>query len=248
MVQKEHFHSGKTLKSSLTLDPKTKLLMLITTTVVVSMSGSGAVMSAIKLALVIFPFLGLLSLKRVKASLIYLALYTLSSFASILWLPYIKGPLNTIFVIVCVVFSRMTPGFAMSWYFLISTTVSEFMAALERMHMPQKISIPLSVIFRFLPTVGEEFTSINEAMRMRGVSFGGGKAGDILEYRLIPLLICSVKIGDELSAAALTRGLGAPNARTNICQIGLCFLDVVLILFCVAAYALMFGESAGWIS
>ena len=47
----------------------------------------------------------------------------------------------------------------------------------------------------------------------------------MIEYRLIPMMTCSVKIGQELSAASLTRGLGAPNNRTNICKIGFGFFD-----------------------
>jgi energy-coupling factor transporter transmembrane protein EcfT len=77
------------------------------------------------------------------------------------------------------------------------------MAAMERMHATQKLVIPLSVVFRFLPTVKEGAASINDAMRMRGVQFGGRKAGDMLEYRLFPMMICSVKIGEYLSAAPL---------------------------------------------
>ena len=32
----------------------------------------------------------------------------------------------------------------------------------------------------------------------------------MLEYRLVPLMVSVVKIGDELSAAALTRGAWSP--------------------------------------
>ena len=42
-------------------------------------------------------------------------------------------------------------------------------------------------------------------------------------------MISMIKIGDELSAAALTRGLGAPAKRTNICSIGFRFYDYILI-------------------
>lgn len=79
---------------------------------------------------------------------------------------------------------------------------------------------PMSVMFRFFPTVAEEWSAIGDAMRMRGVRFGGGKVGAILEYRIVPMMICSVKIGEELSQAALTRGLGGPVKRTNICKLG----------------------------
>ena len=58
----------------------------------------------------------------------------------------------------------------------------------------------------------------------------GKKSSKILEYKLIPMITCSVKIGEELSAAAITRGLGAPVKRTNICRLKFNFADVVLIL------------------
>ena len=57
-----------------------------------------------------------------------------------------------------------------------------------------------------------------------------------VEYRLVPLMVSVVKIGDELSAAALTRGLGAPVRRTNVCQIGFHFQDVVAALFCILCF------------
>ena len=46
------------------------------------------------------------------------------------------------------------------------------------------------------------------------------------------MITCSVKIGEELSAAALTRGLGAPLKRTNICEIGFHFPDVIIFILC----------------
>ena len=113
------------------------------------------------------------------------------------------------------------------------------MAGMERMHMPSKITIPLSVVFRFAPTVLEEAASISDAMKMRGIRFGGKKSSKILEYRLIPMITCSVKIGEELSAAALTRGLGAPLKRTNICEIGFHFPDVIIFILC--------GVTVAWV-
>jgi energy-coupling factor transporter transmembrane protein EcfT len=92
-------------------------------------------------------------------------------------------------------------------------------------------------MFRFFPTVAEEWSAIGDAMRMRGVRFGGGKAGAILEYRIVPMMICSVKIGEELSQAALTRGLGGPGKRTNICKLGFHVQDILFLLICLGAFA-----------
>ena len=58
----------------------------------------------------------------------------------------------------------MLPGFIMGYYLVSTTTVSEFVAAMERMHVPEKIVIPVSVVFRFFPTVKEEYAAIRDAM------------------------------------------------------------------------------------
>ena len=50
----------------------------------------------------------------------------------------------------------------------------------------------------------------------------------MVTYRLIPLLFSSISIGDELSAAAITRGLGAPVKRTNVCEIGFHMHDFLI--------------------
>ena len=51
------------------------------------------------------------------------------------------------------------------------------------------------------------------------------------------MMICSVKIGEELSQAALTRGLGGPVKRTNICKLGFHVQDVIFLLICLGAFA-----------
>ena len=60
-------------------------------------------------------------------------------------------------------------------------------------------------MFRFFPTVLEEFAAINMAMKMRDIRIGGKNAGKFIEYRLVPLMVCSVNIGSELSGGQKQR-------------------------------------------
>ena len=68
---------------------------------------------------------------------------------------------------------------------------------------------------------------------------GGKRASRIIEYRMVPLMTCCVNIGEELSAAALTRGLGGNVERTNICKIGFCIQDYASIVICIIPWALL---------
>ena len=119
-------------------------------------------------------------------------------------------------------------------YLIDSTPIGLLMSALEKLKVPQSLVITLSVMFRFFPTLGEEYRWIKNAMKMRGIRFGGGKAGKMLEYRIVPMITCTAKIGEELSASALTRGLGKQKKRTNICHIGFGWADWTFFLLVIA--------------
>ena len=145
----------------------------------------------------------------------------------------------------CVIIVRILPGLIMGGYIFSSTTVSEFIAAMEKMHVSNKISIPMSVMFRFFPTVMEEFFSINSAMKMRDICVGGKNMAKMVEYRLVPLMVCSVNIGNELAAAALTRGLNPDGKRTNICKIGFHAQDGILFFVMLVPYLVLILEKTG---
>jgi len=153
--------------------------------------------------------------------------------------PYIGGVLSYITLGSCAILNRFLPSILMAAYLMSTTTVSEFTAAMQRMHVSEKIVIPLSVMFRFFPTVADEAASIGSAMRMRDIRMGGSNMGKALEYRMVPLMTCCVKIGEELSAAALTRGLGGTVKRTNICKIGFRAQDVIAFAICAVPWVLL---------
>ena len=142
----------------------------------------------------------------------------------------IGGIARMLVLFLCYMITQFAPVMITVWYFISTTRISEFMAAMNRMHAPQGLSISIAVMMRFFPTLAEEYRSIRDAMKMRGVQFGGGKVTKMVTYRLIPLLFSSISIGDELSAAAITRGLGAPVKRTNVCEIGFHIHDFLIIM------------------
>jgi energy-coupling factor transport system permease protein len=67
-------------------------------------------------------------------------------------------------------------------------------------------------------------------MKMRGVMFGGGNAAKMVEFRMIPLLFSCMNIGDELSAAAITRGLGGKVKRTSVEVLKMNAADICMII------------------
>ena len=217
-------------RKGILLDPRTKLILLLTITTLMFSTSNEGIMNIVKPCLSLVPFALILSERRFKTAVCFI----LERIA----LTSLSGLLSFIVLAVTSIMTRFAPGIMTGAYLISSTSISEFIGAMERMHITEKIVIPMSVIFRFFPTISEEYQAIRDAMKMRGIRFGGKNPFLMLEYRLVPLMVSVVKIGDELSAAALTRGLGAPVKRTNVCQIGFHVQDLIAILFCVICFAL----------
>lgn len=223
-------------RKGIVLDPRTKLFMLVTITTLMFSTSNEGIMNVVKPILSLIPFALILSERRFKTAgkyaLLYVACFILERLALNVW----SGMLSFMVLAVSSIMTRFAPGIMTGAYLISSTSVSEFIGAMERMHITEKIIIPLSVIFRFFPTIGEEYQAIRDAMKMRNIRFGGRNPFLMIEYRLIPLMVSVVKISDELSAAALTRGLGAPVRRPmsvrldSMCRISLrlCFVWHVL--------------------
>jgi energy-coupling factor transport system permease protein len=226
------------VRGGVILDPRTKLLLVFTISLVLVTGGYGGAMNIIRPLLAGLPFIFLLVSRRWVVSLMCAAIYSLAYLGELFLIRHVHGFIGFILLSFCGIFSRFMPGIMMGYFLVITTTVSKFMAAMSRMRVSEKITIPLSVIFRFFPTVGEEYAAISDAMRMRGISLAGGNPAAMLEYRLVPMMICCVKIGDELSAAALTRGLGAPVRRTNLGKIGFHLQDIAAMVICLVSLAI----------
>ena len=224
----------------LVLDTRTKLAVMITL-VVFALGGAGSNIQAVAwatAAVSTLPILLLATARQWSKAAVFGLLYAALKSAELLLVPHLSGAALSIVGLCCLIFVRLMPSLIMGAYMLSSTTVSEFIAAMHRMHVPQQITIPMSVMFRFFPTVLEEFAAINTAMKMRDIRIGGRNADKLIEYRLVPLMVCSVNIGSELSAAALTRGLGTNVRRTNICKIGFHVQDITVAAVSGAVYVL----------
>lgn len=231
----QFFTAGRE-KRYIILDPRTKLALVVTISTLMLGGGNSGAMQFIRPVLCIVPFILLFSERRMKTAAKYLVLYIACYAIEMAAINRTNGMLSFLLLAISSIMTKFAPGIMTGAFLLSTTTVSEFIAAMERMHISEKIVIPLSVIFRFFPTIAEESHAISDAMKMRGIRFGGKHPALMIEYRLIPLMVSVVKIGDELSAAALTRGLGAPEKRTNVCRIGFHVQDFILLILCVLCF------------
>lgn len=93
----------------------------------------------------------------------------------------------------------------------------------HRMNLPKSAGISFIVLMRFLPTIRYEWGAIRGALKFRGV--GVSLWSTLLHLpknfalTLIPLLIRTVRISDEITAAALTRGIELKNPVVSFSEV-----------------------------
>lgn len=220
------------------LDPRTKIVLCLVVSFIMLESTTSLVVNALQIALAALPLIFLLMLGKHKMAVYYLCAYVFASLVPQLLVPLLPDIINLLFTGMIALMTQILPGMMMAYFLIVSTSVSEFVTAMDRMHVPKSISVPMSVLFRFFPTIVEEYGHVRDAMRMREV-------GDLrqpmamLEYRMVPFLTSIVSIGNDLAASALTRGLSAPVRRTNVCPIGFTWRDglaFVLTGGCIAIF------------
>ena len=137
----------------------------------------------------------------------------------------------------------MTPIVA-GKYLTDSTPVGLLMNALEKFKVPQNIVITVSVMFRFFPTLGEEYSNTKNAMKMRGIGLNFinviTRPLMTLEYIMVPLLSSSSRIGDELAAAGHTKGVDAPGKKNRYKTAKFGIADVLVSLYIIAVFSFAF--------
>jgi len=128
-------------------------------------------------------------------------------------------------------------------YLIDSTPVCLLMSALEKLKIPQDIVITVSVMFRFYPTLAEEWKHIKNAMKMRGIGLNFVNVITrplmTLEYVMVPLLASASRIGDELSSAGHTKGVDSPYKKERYKKACFGVADVFIFLYILACFSLV---------
>jgi energy-coupling factor transport system permease protein len=118
--------------------------------------------------------------------------------------------------IIC--FRKIMPTVFFASGMLATTKVSDLIGGMQKLHIPKVIVIPFAVTLRFFPTAKEEFSCIRDAMKLRGLAFS-------VERALVPLMLRSANIAEELSAAAVTRGIESDLKRSSMNELRMKFPD-----------------------
>lgn len=224
------------------IDVRTKLFLILYSAVMVFLFYS----TLLETSLVLLTFVLQFYLKKSGTSVKLLVVYFVFVLLQYCLLPVLPQLLVTIVSMFVVSFRRLFPC-AMAGILLIQTTqVSDLMSGLYRLKLPKQIVIPLAVTLRYIPAITEEWHNINDAMRIRSFRTPGHNVIKRIQKKVecyyVPLLVSASQIAEELSAAAVTRGIENPAPRTILHRSKFRLLDWGIFLFLIALLGLVLWQ------
>ncbi|WP_281677797.1 energy-coupling factor transporter transmembrane component T [Eggerthia catenaformis] len=127
-----------------------------------------------------------------------------------------------------VVFRMFYIPFSAGSFFIKTSDVGSVISSMDKIKLPRSVSIPIAVMFRFFPSFREESRNIKLAMRIRGITFKNPVS--YIEYVIVPLLVISSNISDDIAKAAETKCIENPVKKTRYISVKIKIIDFVYVI------------------
>ncbi len=160
--------------------------------------------------------------------------FALMLLCDVFFVPRLSGIPQNIVMLACHFCRFILPLYAAFYVVTHTSKIGEYISAFTRMGLPNEVIIPLAVMFRFVPTIQEEWQTVNQALRLRGMAMTWKNILrhplHMLEYMLVPFLLqCSV-IVDEMSAAVMARGFHKDMPRSSYTEVRMRLPDWLVVM------------------
>lgn len=219
------------------LDPRTSLAVLAAINVQMALMQSlFAEMGVLALTVVVMAYC-----RRFSAIVRWLAFYALFAASG--------NTLLSPFAASLLMYRHVLPAFMFAFNMIATTRLGELACALQAMRVPANVSVGVCVAFRFLPTMGREFSAVADAMKTRGIALTPRSVvrhpAKTAEHFLVPVIARLGQIADELGNAVVVRGVGASAHRTSYYRLKVRAIDVVCLIAAMVLLALSVCFRAG---
>lgn len=205
----------------LKLDPRTCIILLVIANVVIFIQRNIVIEIAwVGLLLMLLCLCG-----AVRAAVKLAAVFTVCIIVQYFVFPIAPKSVVSIFFILISYARKVLPCLIVGTLIVKTVSVRELTAALLKWRVPYSLIIPLSVSIRYFPSIKEEIGYIRDAMKLRDIRFS-----DKFECMIVPIIMSATTTSDELSAAAVTRGIENPCKKTSIIDIRFGVADYVCIV------------------
>ena len=221
------------------IDPRIKLIHTLIAGILLFIVRSNAgVLLNVAFMVAVLLFLGL------YGCAVRLTIYTAVLYGLTQLLAFIGGGMAAFIGVTVYIFFKFAPVVGIYYIMTKSISASELVNALEKIGLPRSITITLAVTLRFMPTIGQEMSTIKDSMKIRNIPLNIWNVLKaplmMMEFVMVPLMMRFVKVAEELAAAAVVRGIERPGRRGSLFEIKLrpqdCIYLLVVILYAVFLY------------
>ena len=224
-------------------DLRTKLILLIGANILIFLGFDWIYQSLITLFFLVI----IISDGYKKSAIKYILFFVISVVLEKSLAYFNMNFLSNLILFILAIGRKFLPCIIVGKWILNSSAV----ATLQKLKLSKDSLIMISVIFRCLPTIKDEWSHINMAMKTRGINFNLinliRKPTLIMEYFFVPLFVSVIEIGDELSQSAIIRGLDAPVNKTSRYLIKFRRKDIcVLLSMILIILIVVFMKISGW--
>ncbi|AYW48428.1 energy-coupling factor transporter transmembrane protein EcfT [Tetragenococcus osmophilus] len=224
-------------------DPRTILYLLVVSQLILFLDNS-IFIEMLTVIIFIVPFF---ISKQMKWGLSIVLVYSLQLFVAFFILPVINNaillyPLSMI----ANGFRELISGIIVGIYALKLTHSGEWISLFKKWHFPKFFIVPFSVIFRFFPTMRQDYRQIRNAMAFRGIERGPiafiKQPVQTFEFILIPLLMNASQVAQDLTISALTKGLSISGKQTSIITLHMTKVDFIYMIIALVPIIICIGE------
>ena len=171
-------------------------------------------------------------------SVLFAVLFSYYQLIFHLKLPVLHSAFFSVIGILAFIVQRIIPFMLLGTVIKKQKNISEITMALERMHLPKGIILSIAVMFRYFPSIKDDLFIIIDAMKLKGL-YTSKRAALIhpirtMEFVLVPMLFKSLKTAEELSCAALVKGIENTGHKTSYFDVRLRAADAVCLLAAIA--------------
>ena len=223
------------------LDPRSKLYLLILSNLTLFLHVNLRTEIILVALLLSLYFISGKVKSGIRMTTIYAVLIGIDFFI----IPIAEGILLNFLSMLSVGIRMMLPCIISGGYAFSTTTVGEMVCGLRKLKIPEFIIIPCVTVVRFFPTIAEDYRQIRNAMAFRGIATGNGALlrhpAQSLEYILMPLLMNSNNVAQDLSVAAMTKGISLTGQHTSMIELHMTWLDWSYMLICTIPFILFAG-------
>ncbi|MDO5717759.1 MAG: energy-coupling factor transporter transmembrane component T [Tissierellia bacterium] len=136
----------------------------------------------------------------------------------------------------CIFIRLLFPIILFANLIIKTSRLNDLMTALYYFRFPRSFIITLVMSIRFFPSLRRELKSIYDGMKLRGYRLNIKnivfRPRQLMNAVLVPTIMRSTIIADEIGIAAVTRGIDNPKERTGFIELSMTGKDkIILFLF-----------------